>query len=196
MMMFSNCICICNALQFALTSLSISVPDHLSCLHGLHAFMTTSKQSCFLCACRAPEQVDKEFGLRGSHTDVWGFATTVLHLATGHLPYQGLTHLQIMFAMSKGRAPEVPSSLPEWLQQALTSCLSFDTAARPSVSQLHQVRLFTLSVLTFNLRYFADHTQHIYLKTCFECRSALSKDIVSAFYMVSWTALFISSDGG
>ena len=70
-----------------------------------------------------------EGGLRGSHTDVWGFATTVLHLATGHLPYQGLTHWQIMSAMSQGRLPEVPSSLPEWLQEALTSCLSFDTAA-------------------------------------------------------------------
>ncbi len=83
--------------------------------------------------------MDAEFGLRGTHTDVWGFATTVLHLATGHLPYQGLTHLQIMFAMSKERMPEVPSSLPVWLQEALTSCLSFDTAARPSVSQLRQV---------------------------------------------------------
>ncbi len=92
-----------------------------------------------LCASRAPEQVDAEFGLRGTHTDVWGFAITVLHLATGHLPYQGLTHLQIMFAMSKGRAPEVPSSLPVWLKEAVTSCLTFDTAARPSVSQLRQV---------------------------------------------------------
>ena len=99
-----------------------------------------TEQSCLLLVYRAPEQVDKEFGLRGSHTDVWGFATTVLHLATGQLPYQGLTHLQIMFAMSKGRAPEVPSSLPMCLREALTSCLSFDTAARPSVSQLHQVR--------------------------------------------------------
>ena len=81
-----------------------------------------------------------EGGLRGSHTDVWGFATTVLHLATGHLPYPGLTHWQIMFAMSNRHLPEVPSSLPEWLQEALRSCLSFDTAARTSVSQLLQVR--------------------------------------------------------
>ncbi len=42
--------------------------------------------------------------------------------------------------MLKKRLPEVPSSLPEWLQEALTSCLSFDTAARLSISQLHQVR--------------------------------------------------------
>ena len=96
-----------------------------------------------LCASRAPEQMafDGLFGLPGSHTDVWGFATTVLHLATGHLPYQGLTHLHIMYAMFNRRLPpQVPSSLPGWLQKALTSCLSFDTAARPSVLQLYQVR--------------------------------------------------------
>ncbi len=81
-----------------------------------------------------------EGGLRGSHTDVWGFAATVLHLATGHLPYQGLTHWQIMSAVSQGRFPEVPSSLPGRLQKALNSCLSFDNAARPSVLQLYQVR--------------------------------------------------------
>lgn len=102
-----------------------------------------------LCASRAPEQVarDGHFGLRGSHTDVWGFATTVLHLATGHLPYQGLTHWQIMFAMSNRRLPEVPLSLPEWLREAVSSCLSFDIAARTSVSQLRQVRCAQLKPL-------------------------------------------------
>ncbi|KAL0047722.1 hypothetical protein WJX82_010359 [Trebouxia sp. C0006] len=38
---------------------------------------------------------------------MWGFATTVLHLATGHLPYQGLHHVQIVSAMLKKRLPEV-----------------------------------------------------------------------------------------
>ena len=90
---------------------------------------------------------DGPFGLRGSHTDVWGFATTVLHLATGRLPYQGPTHWQIMFAMSNRRLPEVPFSLPEWLQEALTSCLNFDPAARTSVSQLRQVRCAQVKLL-------------------------------------------------
>ena len=90
-------------------------------------------------AYRAPEQVDAEFGLRGTHTDVWGFATCILHLATGQLPYQGLTHTQMVSAMLKQRAPEVPTSLPDWLQQALRQALTFDTAARPSVALLHKV---------------------------------------------------------
>ena len=90
-------------------------------------------------ACRAPEQVDAEFGLRGTHTDVWGFATCMLHLATGQLPYQGLTQMQMVSAMFKKRAPDVPTSLPDWLQQALRQALTFDTAARPSVALLHKV---------------------------------------------------------
>ena len=92
-----------------------------------------------MCACRAPEQVAAEFGLRGTHTDVWGFATCMLHLATGQLPYPGLTHTQMVSAMLKKRAPEVSTNLPDWLQHALRQALTFDTAARPSVALLHKV---------------------------------------------------------
>ena len=95
---------------------------------------------CDLSAHRAPEQTDAEFGERGSHTDVWGFATTVLHLATGQLPYHGLTQMQILGAMARQRPPAVPDTLPAWLQRILTQCLTFDIAARPSVQQLLQAR--------------------------------------------------------
>ncbi len=90
-------------------------------------------------ACRAPEQADAEFGVRGPHTDMWGFAACVLHLATGQQPYHALTHLQLVSAMLKRKLPEVPNGLPSWLQQALQQCLSFDPAARPSASRLQQV---------------------------------------------------------
>ncbi len=90
-------------------------------------------------SCRAPEQADAEFGVRGPHTDMWGFAACVLHLATGQQPYHGLTHLQLVSAMFKRKSPEVPNSLPSWLRQALQQCLSFEPAARPSASQLQQV---------------------------------------------------------
>ena len=90
---------------------------------------------------RAPEQADAEFGQRGPHTDVWGLAACILHLATGRPPYADLTQLQLVSAMLKRRPPEVPVSLPSWLQQALTQCLSFDTAARPTVDDLHKVLL-------------------------------------------------------
>ena len=90
-------------------------------------------------ACRAPEQADAEFGVRGPHTDMWGFAACVLHLATGQQPYHSLTHLQLVSAMFKRKAPEVPDSLPSWLRQALQQCLLFEPAARPSASQLQQV---------------------------------------------------------
>ena len=95
----------------------------------------------FLTQHRAPEQTDAEFGPRGTHTDVWGFASTVIHLATGQLPYSGLTPLQILGAMLRRRPPAVATTLPAWLQQTLQQCLSFDAAARPSLLQLLQVSL-------------------------------------------------------
>ena len=59
-------------------------------------------------ACRAPEQTGDTFGLRDRHTDVWGFGTTILHMATGVLPYNGLNLLQMLTALMKGRPPAVP----------------------------------------------------------------------------------------
>lgn len=87
---------------------------------------------------RAPEQTDAEFGTRGTHTDVWGFAATVLHLASGQLPYNGLSPYQIMGAMMRQRSPAITDALPPWLQQILLQCFSFDVAARPSMLQLLQ----------------------------------------------------------
>ncbi len=94
-----------------------------------------------VCMHRAPEQVDAEFGSRGPHTDVWDFATCLLHLATAQQPYKDLTMVQMVTAMTKGRPPAVPPTLPAWLQHLLTQCLSFDIPARPSVLQLLQVKL-------------------------------------------------------
>ena len=92
---------------------------------------------------RAPEQTGEGFGPRGSYTDVWGFATTLLHMATGQLPYSGLTLHQMLTAMIRERAPAVPDTLPPWLQQVLRQCLSFDVAARPTMQQLLQVSCFS-----------------------------------------------------
>ena len=93
---------------------------------------------------RSPEQVDADFGSRGPHSDVWGFAVCILHMATGQLPYAELGQIQMVSAMLKRRPPDVPASLPPWLQQTLKQCLSFDTAARPSVAALYQV-VFSLA---------------------------------------------------
>ena len=104
-------------------------------------FRATTGEELIPCnAYRAPEQTDEEeFGRRGSHTDAWGFAATVLHLVTGQVPYSSFTPMQIMGAMTKRRPPAVPDTLPPWLQNILRQCLSFDAAARPSVLQLLQV---------------------------------------------------------
>ncbi len=89
---------------------------------------------------RAPEQTDPELGARGPHTDVWGFGTTLLHLATGQQPYKDLSLVQMVTAMTKARPPAVPDTLPAWLQHILQQCFSFDVLKRPPVQQLLQVR--------------------------------------------------------
>ena len=45
---------------------------------------------------RAPEQADAEFGMRGPHTDMWGFGACVLHLALPwpHSTAAGISHAQ------------------------------------------------------------------------------------------------------
>ena len=89
---------------------------------------------------RAPEQTDAEFGARGPHTDVWGFGTTLLHLATGQQPYKDLTLVQMVTAMTKARPPAVPDTLPAWLLHVLLQCFNFDVTKRPPVQQLLQVK--------------------------------------------------------
>ncbi|KAL3147471.1 hypothetical protein ABBQ38_014529 [Trebouxia sp. C0009 RCD-2024] len=125
-----------------LASMAVGILEGLAQLHSVNVLHFDLKPTNILLD-EAPEQTDAEFGQfgsRGSHTDVWGFATTVLHLATGQLPYNGLTPMQIMGAMSRRRAPAVPETLQAWLQQVLQQCLSFDVSARPPVLQLLQAR--------------------------------------------------------
>lgn len=108
-------------------------------MRGHSTHFCSALVQAFYGVCRAPEQADAELGSRGPHTDVWGFAACMLHLATGQPPYHNLSQLQMLTAMIKKRQPEIPTSLPAWMQQALQQCFSFDTAARLSVSRLHQV---------------------------------------------------------
>lgn len=73
--------------------------------------------------CRAPEQTNADFGVRGPHTDVWSFATCVLHLATGQFPYKDLTPVQMLSVLLQGKAPAVPDSLQNGLQ-SFSNCAS------------------------------------------------------------------------
>ena len=93
----------------------------------------------YVWARRAPEQADADFGIRGPHSDVWSYGATLLHLATGRIPYADLSQMQMLSAMSKRRPPGVPASLPAWMRHMLQQCFRFDTAARPSVADLHKV---------------------------------------------------------
>ena len=64
----------------------------------------------------------------------------MLYLATGELPYKDLTLVQMVDAMVKGKPPNVPDTLPAWLQHLLRHCFSFDVVERPPLPHLIQVK--------------------------------------------------------
>lgn len=108
--------------------------------------------------------MDADFGAMSFHTDVWGFAACIMHIYSGQQPYPGLSQVQIVGAILKGRPPAIPSAVPEWLQQSLRQCFSFDATARPSVKQLHQVNHESLK---HKQACFAVHVGHTTLHTAF-----------------------------
>ena len=90
---------------------------------------------------------------------MWGFATFMLHFATGQLLYQGLTQRQLVSVMLRRRPPEVSSRLPEWLPCALGWIPTIDTAAWPSAA-LHKV-YHTSHSTVFIVRSFVAGLQHV-----------------------------------
>ena len=81
--------------------------------------------------------MDAAFGSQDFPSGVWAFGSCMLHMVTGQLSFEGPSHMQLMSAMFK-RLPDVPSSLPTWLQQTLKQCLHFDTKARPTIDSLYK----------------------------------------------------------
>ena len=131
--------------------------------------------------CRAPEQTDAEFGARGSHSDVWGFAATMLHLATGDQPYKDLTVVQMISAMVKAKPPSVPVTLPAWLQHLLKQCFSFEVTKRLTVLQLLQVKSCTCRLGRVKLT-----CPNTYLETCAQIfKERLKGPITAAPYTSS-----------
>ncbi|KAF6257707.1 kinase-like domain-containing protein [Scenedesmus sp. NREL 46B-D3] len=71
--------------------------------------------------------------------DLWAWACTVLHMATGSAPFANLRESQIVMhvGVSK-RPPAIPGSLPEPLRQLLAKCLTVEASQRPSAKEALQ----------------------------------------------------------
>ncbi|KAF6253266.1 hypothetical protein COO60DRAFT_434274 [Scenedesmus sp. NREL 46B-D3] len=80
----------------------------------------------------APEQFTP--GHRPTNkVDIWGFASTLLHMLTGAPPWAHDTLLQICTAVGVAQqAPPLPQGLPQQLEALLRGCFEPDPARRPT----------------------------------------------------------------
>ncbi|MEU9008512.1 serine/threonine-protein kinase [Streptomyces sp. NPDC048479] len=88
-------------------------------------------------SCMPPEQANGEKPLT-SAVDVYALGTVLLFAATGHLPYHA-TNIHVLFRMvtDPATAPDLTGTPPE-LVPLLTSMLSHQAQARPTVSEVVQ----------------------------------------------------------
>jgi serine/threonine protein kinase len=71
----------------------------------------------------------------GPHTDVWAIACVIREMITGEMPWQGMTMMQIITAVSvQHRVPTVPDSAPA--ADVLLRCFSTAPRERPSATEL------------------------------------------------------------
>jgi serine/threonine protein kinase len=89
--------------------------------------------------CRAPEQFTP--GHRPTNkVDIWGFASTLLHMLTGAPPWAHDTLLQICTAVGVAKqAPPLPEGLPQQLEALLRGCFEADPARRPTAGAILKV---------------------------------------------------------
>ena len=85
--------------------------------------------------------------------------------------------VQMLTAMLRQRAPDVPDSLPAWLAELLRLCLNFDANARPTVNNLHQVlqyvaNIFSMPILSrLSLSDFTVPAFHLQIETSYTYQS-------------------------
>ncbi len=83
----------------------------------------------------APEQIRREHGPMGAHTDVYAMAVMAYRLLTGVLPFRGATPIEVAMAHLTAEPPRLgalgDTGAPPALERLLLAGLSKDIAARP-----------------------------------------------------------------
>jgi serine/threonine protein kinase/formylglycine-generating enzyme required for sulfatase activity len=114
------------------------------CLEGLSGTLTGTGELVGSPAFMAPEQLkmDKSFGPVGTHTDVWCFGSTLYFALTGRSPFEEIAQssIEIVFCLLHRKVPRLRSACPRvplWLDKLCHDCLSKDSAARPTMAEIH-----------------------------------------------------------
>lgn len=88
----------------------------------------------------SPEAFDSEsFGNVGTKSDIWSFACCIVEMVSGNRPWSGSQMSAICFKVTAAReTPEIPSDLPEAVQNLLRACFAYDSSARPTFQDIYK----------------------------------------------------------
>jgi serine/threonine protein kinase len=95
-----------------------------------------------LVTCRAPEQLYRSFGDDSikppltAAADIWAWACSVIHMATGSAPELELDIMAAFRGYLGKKAPAIPAHLPHYLRDILSKCLVVDPLKRPSALEV------------------------------------------------------------
>ena len=89
----------------------------------------------------SPEAFDSEtFGNVSTMSDIWSFACCIVEMVSGHRPWSGAQMSAICFKVTAARdTPEIPSDLPETVQNLLKACFAYDSSARPTFQEIFKI---------------------------------------------------------
>lgn len=88
----------------------------------------------------SPEAFDPEqFGGITSRTDSWSFACTLIEMITGDQPWKEMKMAPICFKVMQHQIPEIPTGLPQVLEEMLRRCFSFEPENRPTFKEMYGV---------------------------------------------------------
>lgn len=114
-------------------------------LEGLDGTLTQTGEVVGSPAFMAPEQMrlQDNYGEVGTHSDVWGFGGTLFYALTGKAPFEGTakTPLELVFCLLNRPVPKISklrSDVPLWLETLIGQCLTKDSSARPTMSEVVQ----------------------------------------------------------
>ncbi|KAK8876583.1 hypothetical protein M9Y10_006801 [Tritrichomonas musculus] len=65
--------------------------------------------------------------------DVYSFGVTLIFIMTGNYPKFN------MLKMAQGVTPRLPSSVPKWVRELITRCLSLSAESRPSFAEIFEI---------------------------------------------------------
>jgi serine/threonine protein kinase len=99
--------------------------------------LATSRHQVGTDAYMAPEQCDPvELGPVGSAADIWGVGATLYHAVSGRAPFPNRDEAEDRYPQLRESVPPLPDRVPEDVRALIASCLTSESAERPTPAEL------------------------------------------------------------